>query len=82
MPLPVAPWWSRLWARLWARLFPPAAAPPPPVVELIPPDWQAIEPRWDCQVCRGIQAAEILPDGFRCLHCNTTTVTTYEVGVS
>lgn len=45
--------------------------------EPVPMDWQAIEPRWDCQVCRSVRPAEILPDGFRCLHCDTTTVTTY-----
>lgn len=44
--------------------------------DLIPPNWQAIEPRWDCSVCRGTTAAEILPDGFRCLKCGTEICTT------
>lgn len=37
--------------------------------EPVPADWQAVEPRWDCQRCRGTRAAEEVPDGFRCLHC-------------
>jgi hypothetical protein len=47
----------------------PLPYPPDPV----PLDWQAIEPRWDCQVCRCVRPAEIHPGGFRCLHCQTET---------
>ena len=39
--------------------------------EPVPPDWQAIEPRWDCLPCRSTQAAEILPTSYRCLKCGT-----------
>jgi hypothetical protein len=41
--------------------------------EPIPPDWQAIEPRWDCTPCRSVRAAEIVPGGYRCLNCENVT---------
>lgn len=51
----------------------PQSPLPYPSPEPVPLDWQAIEPRWDCQVCRSVQAAEILPHAFRCLRCGIET---------
>jgi hypothetical protein len=69
--VPAVTWPARL-RSLFAR---PAPTVVYPALEPIPADWQAIEPRWDCQRCRSVQAAEILPDGFRCLACQVVTVT-------
>jgi hypothetical protein len=40
--------------------------------EPVPANWQAVEPRWDCQHCRGTCAAVEVPGGYRCLNCGTT----------
>ena len=62
------------------RRTPPADLPYPadgPIPEPAPADWQAIEPRWDCQQCRSVQPAEIHTDWFRCLKCGIETPTVY-----
>lgn len=73
----MSPWLAIVPAALCALRLRRPASPVLVLPEPVPPDWQAIEPRWDCQTCRSVQAAEVHDEWFRCLRCGIETPTAY-----
>jgi hypothetical protein len=68
---------AALFAAALAPLLHRAPAAPALEQEPVPLDWLVLETRWDCQRCAGVQPAVVKANGFRCLTCQTVTITTY-----